>query len=206
MNDKFFQLTKEKQMRIINAGFEVFAKNDYKKASTEDIAVAAGISKGLLFYYFHNKKELYLFLYEYAVKVVTESVVRDDFNMITDFFELFDYSAKRKFELFQKLPYVSDFLMRAFFSQKEEISEAMNRKFENSSAGVFEDYFNNIDLQKFKEGINPVEILQMLTWLIDGYIHEKRRIKSSIDLEDLMEKYNRWSILFKEISYKEEYL
>ena len=35
----------------------------------KEIADHAGISKSLLFYYFHNKKELYLFLWEYAADV-----------------------------------------------------------------------------------------------------------------------------------------
>ena len=58
MNEKFFALPEEKQERIINAAMEVFGKNEYKRASTDLIAVKAGISKGLLFYYFHNKISL----------------------------------------------------------------------------------------------------------------------------------------------------
>ena len=63
MNEKFFTLSPEKQARITNAALEVFARNDYKHASTDDIAAKAGISKGLLFYYFRNKQSLYLYLY-----------------------------------------------------------------------------------------------------------------------------------------------
>ena len=63
MNQKFFALSKEKQMRIINAGMEYFGKYGYKKAVTDDIANKAGISKGLLFHYFDNKKKfLYIFI------------------------------------------------------------------------------------------------------------------------------------------------
>ena len=64
MNDKFFELPLEKQEKIINAGFRVFSQNSYKKSPMSEIADAAGISKSLLFHYFHNKKELYLFLWE----------------------------------------------------------------------------------------------------------------------------------------------
>ena len=56
INEKFYELEKEKQDKIINAAIEVFAKNDYKNVVTEEIAYKAGISKGLLFYYFKNKK------------------------------------------------------------------------------------------------------------------------------------------------------
>ena len=64
MNDKFFSLPKQKQQTIINAGYRVFSQNTYKKSPMIEIADAAGISKSLLFHYFHNKKEFYLYLWE----------------------------------------------------------------------------------------------------------------------------------------------
>lgn len=60
MNEKFFSLPKEKQLAIINAGYRVFSQNTYKKSPMSEIAAEAGISKSLLFHYFHNyisKKE-----------------------------------------------------------------------------------------------------------------------------------------------------
>ena len=51
MNDKFFDLKKEKQDRMINAALKVFALRGYRHASTDDIVKEAGISKGLLFHY-----------------------------------------------------------------------------------------------------------------------------------------------------------
>ena len=59
--EKFLELPNEKQLKIINAGFEYFGKYGYKGANTEDIANRAGISKGLLFYYF--KSQFHLFYY-----------------------------------------------------------------------------------------------------------------------------------------------
>ena len=64
MNKKFFALPIQKQEAILNAGFCVFSQNSYKKSPTSEIADAAGISKSLLFHYFYNKRELYLFLWE----------------------------------------------------------------------------------------------------------------------------------------------
>ncbi|KNZ40657.1 TetR/AcrR family transcriptional regulator [Acetobacterium bakii] len=45
----FYKLDKEKQKRIINSALQVFAINDFKHASTDDIAARAKISKGSLF-------------------------------------------------------------------------------------------------------------------------------------------------------------
>ena len=62
MNEKFFALPEEKRHQIINAAIEVFSKYDYKHASTDLIAAKAGISKGSLFYYFHNKNCICIFI------------------------------------------------------------------------------------------------------------------------------------------------
>ena len=56
MNEKFFSLPQEKQQSILNAGYRVFGRNSYKHSPMSEIADAAGISKSLLFHYFHNKK------------------------------------------------------------------------------------------------------------------------------------------------------
>ena len=49
MYEKFLELPADKQQCIINAAMEIFSKNDYKRAVTDDIAAKAGISKGSLF-------------------------------------------------------------------------------------------------------------------------------------------------------------
>lgn len=76
MNNKFFKLPVEKQQRIINAAYKVFSQNSYKKAPMSEIANEGGISKALLFHYFVNKKELYMYLWTNALdmtrKVITE--------------------------------------------------------------------------------------------------------------------------------------
>lgn len=57
MNEKFFELSQERQNQIINGALKIFSKSSYYQTSTLEIAKEAGISKGLLFHYFKNKKE-----------------------------------------------------------------------------------------------------------------------------------------------------
>ncbi|MFM7857853.1 MAG: TetR/AcrR family transcriptional regulator, partial [Flammeovirgaceae bacterium] len=47
-----------KRERIKAAALELFAQHDYHATSTEMIITNAGVSKGLLFFYFKNKQEL----------------------------------------------------------------------------------------------------------------------------------------------------
>ena len=58
----FESLPPERKEAILAAGIEAFGLRDYKDARTQDIARRAGISKGLLFFYFRNKREFYFHL------------------------------------------------------------------------------------------------------------------------------------------------
>ncbi len=100
MNEKFFSLPEEKQRTIINAGYRVFSQNSYKNSPMSEIAQAAGISKSLLFHYFHNKKELYFIpmmyrdMYWASEGYLWEMVQRGDVDMAQmeeDFTKLIEF-------------------------------------------------------------------------------------------------------------------
>lgn len=64
MKPAFYNITKEKQDRILNACISEFANHDYNQSSLNNIIKAAGISKGGLFKYISSKEELYLYTME----------------------------------------------------------------------------------------------------------------------------------------------
>ena len=100
MNEKFYQLEPQKKKDIINAGIEYFAKFGYKKASTEDIARRAGISKGLLFYYFKNKETYFIFLYNYAEQLIASKILTFDIFDKNDFFDVLEKVIEIKYNFF----------------------------------------------------------------------------------------------------------
>lgn len=56
---------------IAEAAVEVMAKEGFYSATTDKIALEAGISVGLVYYYFNNKEEIleYIFLKEYEKRI-----------------------------------------------------------------------------------------------------------------------------------------
>ena len=106
IDEKFNTLSSEKKLRIINAGLECFGQHGYKKANTDEIALKAGISKGLLFYYFKNKKNFYLYLYDFCNKVSVQSVDINEIESITDFFDMLDFGIKAKLKIMEEYPYM----------------------------------------------------------------------------------------------------
>lgn len=206
MNEKFFELPKEKQLSIINAAMEVFGKNEYKHAVTDDIAAKAGISKGLLFYYFHNKRALYMYVYEYCFTLMKEMVLDEHFKEIDDFFELLEYGANNKMTILQEYPNIMGFVVRAFYSQHEAISDDVNQDMQSALKDSYSLYFQHVDFSKFRAGVDPGYIYRMLVWMTDGYLHEVQSNRKNIDLDEVMNEYHKWKEMFRKMVYKEEFL
>ncbi|MDE6963082.1 MAG: TetR/AcrR family transcriptional regulator [Lachnospiraceae bacterium] len=206
MSERFKELSEEKQISILKAAMEVFAKYEYKKASTDLIASKAGVSKGLLFYYFQNKKDLYLTVYEYVKRIITEGVTDSRLWEITDFFELISYATMKKIRILAENPYIVEFSIRSFYSDREEISGDLKNKSRNMAEQNYNQFFNHVDYSKFKEDINPMEILKMMVWMVDGYIHERQMSNEPLCLEAIGTAFAKWTEMFKQITYREEYL
>lgn len=204
MNEQFYELPQEKQMRIINAGVEVFSQYDYKHASTEEMARKAGISKGLLFYYFHNKKSFYLFLFEYGVKLLLNQIIDDHFKEITDFFDLIQYAAEKKVGILEKMPYLADFVVRCFYEEGEGPGPEVGVAVTELIGKNYQKYFQNIDYSKFRKDVSPKEVYDMLVWMTLGYLHDRRRAGKPIVLKETMDLFYVWEKHLRRIAYEDE--
>ncbi|NBH84442.1 TetR/AcrR family transcriptional regulator [bacterium C-53] len=205
MNEAFYELSEEKQQAIYNASMEVFGDYEYKRASTDLIASKAGVSKGLLFYYFHNKKALYLHTFEYVSKIVEDAISDTHLSEITDFFELISYATEKKVKILIENPFIMRFSIRCFYSQKEDVSSEIQTEISNEKGKKYDAYFKNLELGKFKEGIDPEQIYHMLVWMTDGYLHSRQMEGKPIEIEDVTREFTQWTAMFKSIAYKEEF-
>ena len=98
-------------------------------------------------------------------------------------------------------------MLRAYNARKEEVSDFLNKNISEMTDLIsLKKYMANVNFSKFKTDVSPAEIMQMLAWITEGYLQEQMRKNSPLDFDDLMEKYKKWSEMFKKISYGEEYL
>lgn len=202
---KFESLPEERREAIVGAAVEAFGKNDYKGASTETIARRAGISKGLLFFYFKNKKELYLYLMEHLMDKVSSLVVDDAFYEIDDFFELLVYAAETKRDVLGKFPYLLEFSVRAFYPEHKDIKDTMDGWTQRQIDLMFSTYFKNVRFDRFRDDIDPKYVLNMLIWMADGYLHQQRALHQRLDMDGMLDEMYRWCDMLKTYTYKEEY-
>lgn len=129
MNERFYALPPEKQQAIINAGYRVFSQNSYKNSPMSEIAAEAGISKSLLFHYFHNKKELYLCLWDKCAETTIEFLTRYGCYGQTELFESMERGMRAKMEIIRLYPDMGNFTIKAFYEKDAGISAAIQESY-----------------------------------------------------------------------------
>jgi AcrR family transcriptional regulator len=87
-NETFFNLNDKKRKRIFKVALKEFAVNDYNSASINNIVKEAKISKGSMYQYFENKKDLYLYLLEKASEKKLNFISKNTTKDKDDFFEM----------------------------------------------------------------------------------------------------------------------
>lgn len=192
MNDKFFDLPREKQDRMINGALEVFAKNGFKHASTDDMVKAVGVSKGLWFHYFGSKAGLYVFVYEYSVKYILLelSTVVDEGEK--DFFELVRQIELARSKISKNYAFMASFLEKAASETDTEILEQIQES-RNVLQEKITGLLKNTEINGLEDKARRDKIKKIAGYTINGIIKEKtlagaepdavyREIKAYLDL------------------------
>ena len=60
----------ERRAQLVELGADVFRDRPYDEVSIDDIAAAAGVSKGLLYHYFDGKREFYVAALRHAAEEI----------------------------------------------------------------------------------------------------------------------------------------
>lgn len=120
--ETFHNLSEQKQATIIQKGIEVFSKYSFMDANTDLITQEAGISKGLLFHYFDSKKEFYLYLLDYALKLLSHFEVSPQQEKKNSFYEILFESMDKKIQLISQYPHEMLFLNLAARETSKQVA------------------------------------------------------------------------------------
>lgn len=203
MNERFFFLPEEKQRAIINAGYRVFSQNSYKNSPMSEIANDAGISKSLLFHYFLNKKELYLFLWERCAQMTVEYLTRHGCYEQKDLFESMERGMRAKMEIIRLYPDMANFTIKAFYEKDLEISAAVQESYHK--------YFNlkadktrvNLDPKQFVPGLDIPMMYREMYWASEGYLWEMVQ-RGSVDIKQMEKDFSRLMSFWKSVYLRKE--
>ncbi|MBP3319439.1 MAG: TetR/AcrR family transcriptional regulator [Ruminiclostridium sp.] len=198
MNEKFFALPQEKQQAILNAGYRVFSQNTYKNSPMSEIAQEAGISKSLLFHYFKNKKELYLFLWEQCAQMTIEHLTRNDCYGQTGLFESMYRGMYAKMEIIRDYPDMANFTIKAFYEKEPEICAAVQASYHRYFNFKADQFRWNLDPSQFVEGLDIEMMYREMYWASEGYLWEMVQ-QGDVDMEKMERDFLRLIEFWKSI-------
>ena len=168
-NHKIFVLEEVRREALFTAAMAEFANNGYKKASTDAIVDRAGISKGLLFHYFGTKRDFYVFLFEYANRVIMTEYY-DKINMeTTDILSRLKSMILLKLELTDKYPTVFEFISSAYYEKDPGVSGLVSKDVAELYTDASRNLLENIDCSLFKPNINIQRAIDIILFTLRGY-------------------------------------
>ena len=164
----------EKIKRIIIAALEVFSKNDYDKASTNMIVKKAGVPRGVLYYYFKNKEELF----EYLI-YQTQEIFRLEMDKYVDLDDT-DYLNRLKAIVVTKIITTSSLPFLAEFADKvsndtlvDEYKDYIS-KTKNTLKQVMEE---NLDFSVLKDDVDVEMFKKLAYYSIGGEVKGLIKVK-----------------------------
>ncbi len=203
MNDKFFDVKKEKQDAIINAALKVFGENGYKRASTDVIVKEAGISKGLLFHYFISKQGLYSFIYDYSIRFMSLEMTQTVKKTEEDFFELQKQIELSKTKVMKNYPHMQQFLEGIRFEKNPEALEAIADK-KDAMEQVYNGIYKQADMTKFRDKVDIKKVINMIQWTLAGFMKEK--FMGEPDLDEMYIEFGKYLKMLRDHLYRPEFV
>ena len=199
MNDKFFDLKKEKQDKMINGAMQVFAIKGYKLASTDDMVKVAGVSKGLWFHYFVNKAGLYTFVADYCVKYLTMELSVSLANAPKDYFDILFLVEETKASIAKIYPYAPLMIQAMEDEKDEEIIEVTKTKLAPYTDKVNE-AMEGFDNEFLAEGVSR-EMLDMTVGYTVKGIREKAYSDGEFDADKYLLAIREYFEMMRKIVY-----
>jgi len=159
----------EKRNKIIEKGFELMCEKGFYNTTTTDIAEYAGVSTGIIYQYFNDKKDIFL----EGVKNYSASIMYPMVNIL----EMGKFNINNLNTILKDM--IDKFIKSHKISKKaheelmamSHLDEDVSKIFKNSEIEMAEKIVNllqenNIDIK------NPREKIHIIIGLIDNFCHE----------------------------------
>lgn len=186
MKDFFEKLDEQKKERILNAAITEFAYKKYEDASTNNIVTAAQIGKGMLFHYFGNKKNLYLYLYRYVRAIMDEEVYSQIDCESGNLPIILKQLAKLNLETFKRHPGITDFIAQCNREASPEVFDDIQKIRKEHGLKIREDILDkNLDMRLLKPEFRNNQTIKLIRWALEGYLSEIKSAYRGENLEEL---------------------
>ena len=170
----------------------VFSRHGYKKTATQQVADAAGISKGMVFHYFDSKQALFELLCQQALDYFrkwSEAFEKESREM--DYITRFSWLSRRKLEAYLDRPEVFAFSAMLFLHpENQAVSprvQALGQQMQSLQETMFESMVHTGQTDRFREDLPPEAIQRYVAHILEGYTQEVIRSLQGQPLDSLQD-------------------
>ena len=190
--EQFEEIRKNTRHLILENALELFAEKGFKGTSINDIAKAAGISKGLAYNYFKSKNDLMIAVFglleeELSTMFVEIEKTDNPFEKLAVIINL-TFKNLKKDEKFWRL-----YMSFAFQPDMEKVSGKFISEFLKKAFKELEKIFKQIGVP------NPKEESKIFGAILDGigyhYLFDKEKYPIEKMRKFMLKKYSRESLL-----------
>ena len=199
MNDKFFDLKKEKQDKMINGAMQVFACKGYKNASTDDMVKVAGVSKGLWFHYFVNKMGLYYFVSDYCVKYLNMELATNLAGKPSDYFDILYIIEDNKVQISKIYPF-APLMIQSMLDEKDEEIISIAKELIEPYRDKVREAFENFDESELSSHVSKDMLDMTVGYTLKG-IMEKAYNNDAFDAEGYLSQVKAYFDMMRKIVY-----
>lgn len=166
-------LPKEKQEQIFLAAAREFAAKGYDKASTNAIVKEAGIGKGMLFYYFGSKLELYNDLLKQLWAQMETLIHEMEIPKGMGIIETFQHLTRIKMKSVIEKPVWFDLVTRLYLHPEDlAVSPEAQQTFAQSAKireARMQETFSKADMSRLRKDIPQERIMQHISFVMEGF-------------------------------------
>lgn len=178
---------------ILDAAIQVFVERGVAGATLEQIAEAAGVTRGAIYWHFKNKLEIFRELNSEVQASFIESILRDlDKNHPNPLDQLRRLCVELLQELDEdrrKRAILRILLLRCDYSGEMEVQLRQQGRDQSKNSRLFASYFKRaIDKGHLAESVDPEVLSLSLICYLSGIVYEYFRCPAAIDLEVNSEK------------------
>lgn len=175
----------ERKDQIVRATVECITKHGYHNFSMQDVARTAGVSKGIIHYYFLNKDDLMMSVLDRVAGDI-ESVLIEDMQAISDPVKKIEIFMSVGFDVVRstKEYYQVNMDFWTQINQKNEVRQVISRhyaKFRDTCAGVIAEgvasgAFRKVDPHLYASFILATIDGVSLQWLFDEAVYDYNEV------------------------------
>ncbi len=164
----------------------------------KEMADAAGISKSLLFHYFHNKKELYMFLWDKCAEITIEFLTKYSCYGQKNLFESMERGVRAKMEMIRLYPDMASFTIKAFYERDAEISAAVRESYHKYLNLKADKTLFNMNPEQFMEGLDIPMMDRDMYLASEGYLWEMVQ-RGNLDMQEMEKGFTKLMNFWKSI-------